>query len=334
MWQSKPDASTYLAVLLLVPLVCTATLIVSILFFQNELPAPRLSNSSAFNEKARWIRENLPQKCSTLILGSSMALNNIDADILPRGRFGEQIANVASWGMSMRDSEKMLEAVAPLCKPDAIILVTNFMDFNAAWSKDIDWVLIDEYIHQSSYLITYFREFDLRDFLSAIKSRHKNSKEGTRIYQSLVFDETGTVNLACRNFKIDPRRWDGHKSRKQELDAHQRAENIQALHRIAKTVKQMNIKLYVLTPPMRHVAETSFLVDARKTLWDDVKRVVSKSGGVYLQVPGSSEFGDELFVDFAHMNACGAEKFTRQIANELAGIEKSNSAIHVGDESN
>lgn len=322
MWRSKPDASTYLAVLLLVPLVCTAALIVSILFFQNELPAPRLSNSSAFNEKARWIRGNLPQKCSTLILGSSMALNNIDAEMLPRERFGEQIANVASWGMGMRDSEKMLKMIAPLCKPDAVILVTNFMDFNSAWSKDIDWVLFDEYIHQSSYLLAYLREFDLRDFISAIKSRRKNSKEGTKFYQSMVFDETGTVNFACRNFRIDPRRWDGHQSRELELDANLRAENIQALHRIAETAKQMNIKLYVLTPPMRRVAETGFLVDARKTLWDDVKRVVSKSGGAYLQVPGSSEFGDELFADFAHMNACGAEKFTRQIAKELAGIGK------------
>lgn len=333
MSRSKTDAPTYLAVLLLVPLACAAALIVSILFFHNELPAPRLSNSTAFNEKARWIRENLPKKCSTLIIGSSMALNNIDAEILPRDLFGEQIANVASFGMEMRDSEKMLNAIAPLCKPDAIILVTNFMDFNAAWPKEINWVLFDEYIHQSSYFLTYLSEFDLRDFISAIKSRHKDNKEGKRVYQSLVFDETGTVNLDCRNFKIDPRRWDGHKSTEQGLDPNQRAENIQALHQIAETAKQMNIELYVLTPPMRFGAETSFLVDARKKLWDDVKLTVSKSGGAYLQVPGSREFGDELFVDFAHMNACGVEKFTRQVAR-LARIERTNRATSTGAQLN
>ncbi len=330
MWPSKPDASSYLTVLLLVPLLCAVALIISIVFFQNELPAPRLSSSTAFNEKARWIRGNLPQKCSTLILGSSMALNNIDAKILPREQFGKHVANVASWGMSMHDSEKMLKTIAPLCKPDAIILVTNYMDFNAAWSKDIDWALFSEFIRQSPYLLTYLRVFDLGHFTSEIKSGRKNRKHGKRIYQSLVFDETGTVNFDCRNFKIDPRRWDGHKSREQEFNAHQRAENIQALHQIAETAKQMNIRLYVFTSPIRYEAETGFLVDTRKNLWDEVNTIVSKYDGVFLQVPGSSEFGDELFVDFAHLNGCGAEKFTRHIAKEWSGIEKSRKALRAG----
>lgn len=301
----------YLATLLMVPALLLLALMIAILVVPDRLPAPRFSSNLAFNEKARWLRNTLPERCSTLIVGSSMAFNNIDAAILPASRFGNHVVNVSSWGMNTQDSLTMLKTVAPMCKPDNVILVTNYMDFYDSWEEGIDWQDFRDYIRHEPGLVAQLREFDLNYFITSIKAIRANRSRGKRSYQSMEMDSTGTVNLDCEHFQVDADRWAGPKQDR-ALAPNAGKVNLDAMREFAEYAQSIHARLLVLIPPLRNNLEHSLLTGERQALWDEVAHIVSSHGGTFVHVAGSPDYDDSLFVDYAHLNACGAKKFTRQ----------------------
>jgi len=300
----------YLVTLVSVPTLLMLALITAMTLFPAKLPAPRFSNSLAFNEKARWMRNAVREKCTTLIVGSSMAFNNIDAKLLPVSRFGNHVVNVGSWGMSVIDSLKMTKIVAPICKPETVVLVTNFMDFNSRWDKNIDWNMFENFIQGKSNLLDEFLDFDINYFITTLQAIRDSQKKNKSNYESIEFDDTGTVNFQCSKFNIAVERWEAI-NQSRSLDKESVLSNIQALKSLAEYTKNQGVKMYVLTPPLRDKIENNLFVVERRKLWNEVARIVVDHGGEYIFVSGSQDYDDSMFVDYAHLNACGAEKFTR-----------------------
>jgi hypothetical protein len=312
----RSRAIKYVIIVLLAPHLCLVAAAFLFSFFQERLPPPHLSSSVSFNEKARWLKEHLNGRCDVLVIGSSMALNNVDSGELAAIYPGQTIINAASWGMSIEESDAMLKAIIPLCEPKTIILPTNYPDFSAPWAKEIAWSRFVHYLQENYFERFYSRGFDLLYLAKDLEYQSVPAKD-RRSYESLAFDDTGTVELDCRGFKTDPLRWDAYKSERLSPSGIRPAA-VDAISSIADTAAKANSRLVVIATPMRPVAETSFYPEIRAALWDSVRERVEKSHGTYIRIAGTDGFADRHFADAKHLNECGAKKLTQIVAQALA----------------
>jgi len=262
------------------------------------------------------LKNNLNGKCDLLIIGSSMALNNVDSNELSLRFPGDAIINTASWGMSIEESELMLKKIILLCKPKTIILFTNYLDFTKTWGKEISWDRFERYLQGSYIESLYSRGFDLLYLVEDMKNLSIKTKD-RRTYTSLAFDTTGTVNFDCNQFKIDPQRWDGYKFHLSPSNI--RPDALNSISSIAEIANNTHSQLAVVTTPMRPVAEASLNPNVLAELWDSVKIRVENKNGIYIHMTGNDGFSDELFADFIHLNECGAKKLTENITTRIPG---------------
>jgi hypothetical protein len=305
-------------VVVLAPILFFLIMISTIVVFKNKIPAPRISNSESFNEKARWIQGNLATGCDVLIIGSSMALNNIDGSLLKEMTQAKSVLNLGSWGLTTSESEEILKYVVPLCKPKVIILSTYYGDFDNR-PESINWKLFKDYVYGKSTVVTYLKSMDPIYYLSAYINRKHLKSSGNSIYQSLEFDVTGSVMFDCKNFQVDPARWDGQ-NKYQPLNPERTEANLSALISIENIAKDNHSQLLVVETPLRKVAEVTLFKPEIIHLWDAVTRSVNSAGFTFLKVRSHNDFSDEQFVDFVHLNKCGAIKAMKAIAPAVTKI--------------
>ncbi len=281
-----------------------------VFFFENKIPAPHLSPSESFNEKARWFRNLAGKRCDILVIGSSMALNNINGAYMSSLLRNKEVVNLGAFSLPISDSALLLKYTAPLCKPKLIILATYYGDFNHNSEKSkkiIEWELFQRYITGSSAEIVYLQSLDFNYYVSTFFSRKKYSIKRNTIYESLNFDETGSVVLDCEKFDIQPNRWNGY-SRLTFFDKNKIRSQLDELYFVEKIANENHSRLLVVAMPLRKVAVEKLATLGVETLWEDVSKSINNSGGAFINVDNISTFEDSYFTDFAHLNGCGSKK--------------------------
>ncbi|NOU01382.1 MAG: hypothetical protein HOO95_07405 [Gallionella sp.] len=282
--------------------------------FEKQLPAPRLSSSESFNEKARWLRELGNKKCDVLVIGSSMAINNVDWAFIRPALNNMTVVNTASWDMSIAASATMLKYIAPVCNPRFIVLVAFFGDFNSKGHQPIDWEFFQDYFNGQPSQLAYLKSADLTYYLSTFLNLKNLSNKGNTVYESLNFDETGSVMLNCNNFVRKKSRWDGYNSYLSHFSPGKVQVELDGLAEIEHIARTNHIHLVVVSTPLRKVAEDKIAATWVATLLEKVKQSVQGRGGVFIQAGALANFTDSDFADFAHLNECGARKMATLIA--------------------
>lgn len=301
-------AGTLTALLCMAFAVCIAS--------QPASPGPHLSDSVSFNEKAKWLRHHLnDQNCDIVVLGSSMALNNFNADSF-RSRWPSKIINTGFWGASPGDALSILRTTLKICTPKLILFPTYFGDYIYNNQKlDFDSFtkfLLDDSI--TSLIYAYAHNVDLKYFIdNALRSRQANYRDRL-LYASLNFDWSGGVGLACQNFIVDSNRWDGHRSFSPLPQPLQ--ESIDAIGELARLAKAHGALFIVAVTPMRLAAEEALPLAPIMSLWEKVEGVIRASEGYFFR-GRTEQFNDSLFTDFAHLNICGAKKWTAALLTEF-----------------
>jgi len=316
------SATRYILCIGAVLAFCPVCFLLAVLLFQDELPAPRLSASYSFNEKARWLRRNLPPKCDILIIGSSIALNNIDPKELDLPDSGGTVINTGFWGATAAETARMLKEIIPLCKPKRILFPTYYGDFQTTnFLSGIKWDQFENYVKGGSVLPGYLLNLDYGYYSRNIKARRLNAKIGHKTYYCLDFDNTGTVNLDSSEFRIDPRRWNGYRSTRFML-SNVKPAMMDAVSDMARMAKSNNSQLVVVSSPVLPVAERYVGTNEISRLWEAVQKRVGAEGGLFINVTGGEGFGDEMFADFAHLNQVGAKKFTRKMVDAIPRLAR------------
>ena len=284
--------------------------------FKDKLPAPHLSSSESFNEKARWLHKLQAKSCDILVLGSSMALNNIDWAAIQANKPQVSVVNASSWGLTLEESAAMLNTLAPSCKPRLIVLVAYFGDFDYVEQKSINWRLFKDYLQNTADEFIYLQTANLNYYLSTFLRQKRMVEKGNAIYQSLLFDKTGTVLLNCENFQIEAGRWQGY-IKLQNLKAENVKLALQGLSLIEESAKAYHSHLTVIVPPLRPAAEQKSTEIGAEQLWDEVAASVRDAGGDFMRPGLLVAFKDADFADFAHLNACGATKMAEAISASI-----------------
>ena len=278
----------------------------------NDLPAPYLSNSISFNEKIQFIKENDKLDSEILVLGSSMALNNLMSEVIIEDFKISKMLNMASWGFRVSDSEKFINNMAEYFDNlKYVILVVNLMDFSKKQNEVIiDYDELKYYFDQDLGNLSYLKYFDLSYFYKNSKlNKDRNKIKNT--YQSLVFDRGGGVILDIDSNRIDMSRWDKKIDEFKILNS-----EIQSLNSIAKYLKSRQKKFIVAISPVKkgslNMLQKSYVT---KEIYN-IKESIDESV-IFINSYELSDWDDAYYVDFAHFNKLGAKRFTKYIIDEI-----------------
>lgn len=283
-----------------------------------DFPAPHLSRSASFNEKAQWLRAALaPQdgrkaRCEVLVLGSSMSLNSLDAAQLA-GK-GERVINAASFGVNPEDSVRLLRIVTSLCRPRQIVMASYHGDFAQALPEPtaIAWGAFERYLRGGSSLRAQTADFDPYYLLKrSLLTREMHARD---TYVSLAFDPAGSVGLDCTGFERAEGRWNGDLA---DRMAPPRPAALAAIGEVARIAQGMGARLTVAVVPLRPRAEAAFFVNERAALWQVVAAKIAAYGGRVVRPNGNATFIDAEFADYAHLNRCGARRWTALVKQEI-----------------
>ncbi|GAB3895581.1 hypothetical protein [Spirosoma agri] len=165
------------------------------------LPTNFISNSVCFNAKLDHARQgNRFLSAKTLIMGSSMGLNNISGDILTK-TFGDRSYNFSSWGFKPHETYQVLKQMEGKLSAQRLIIPFNNTEFlNDA--KQIDYKGVYDHFfvaNMVSVLHNFFTNFSIDSFVKDWSFRTKYIYFDNAGF-TLKFAEDGSVPLRPKNF--------------------------------------------------------------------------------------------------------------------------------------
>lgn len=169
------------------------------------MPLNNLSNSVSLRAKLDHMVKHQKFKYSeVLIVGSSMAMNNISGEVIAKTQ-DKVVYNIGSWGIKPNQIYDFLKTMQ--LKPvNCVIMPFNNTDFGEDKSK-IDYSAIHQQLYGNVFnrFFNFFYYNNINTFLNDWNYRFKNKHNHT--YESLNFDDYGTVLMEKKDFVIDSGRW-------------------------------------------------------------------------------------------------------------------------------
>lgn len=276
----------------------------------------RFSNSISYDAKLKFIRNNkLLDGANTIVIGSSMALTNINGNILEKGSEKiKKIANLSSWGLQTSEVLQLIKLIK-LDNIEYIIYPTQYIDFKEYRLKDIDENEVKSFLNNKFILSPYLNT--LESLVSNIKNyiQYENKFLNPNKYSYIGFDKTGGIELNFSNEYIDKKRWNSNKREKYKLE--ERCFNdLQKLNNIAKS---KDITLIVITTPYRKpiLEDNKDVSNIYNKYVQKLEYISNKQQFIYLNMHEKLNLSDNYFLDRSHLNKKGAISVSNEILNSV-----------------
>ncbi|MES1989857.1 MAG: hypothetical protein V4441_02770 [Pseudomonadota bacterium] len=288
--------------------------------------APQFSGNVSFDEKIKFLRDRwgaLEASASneklTLVIGSSMALNNLNTDILS-GELRRPFLNLGVWGMRTEDAQTLALQVADRLPVRAIILSTQFFEMRDE--------ALTHFAIPDDVLSSYLRDGHLlggigsRDFYKALRLRRNWTKaySAPHAYTNVMFNNSGAVPLDINADQRDPSRW-----LPDQVFPTICVHCMDEIETTCRVVKARGIGFSVVLPPLAHWVrdkrpEVGALYEKRKIRL----AAALKACQVPLFVADErADFDDSCFADFSHLNREGMREMSDMVASWLGGRQDS-----------
>jgi len=302
--------SSYLKKILVFVLIPAILLSIFFLFKYKDVPAPKLTNSYSLNEKL-FEFENF--HCDYLCVGSSMALNNANSDVIINGFSSNDYFNFASWGTKIADIYPFLKVYLNDFNPKVILLVSNAMDFGPKtenFQEGEVWYRI-LYPYKAITPIYYLMHLDLHYYFKYYEL-NKLTKYYDTINSSLKFDPYGGVELVTNYHPpLDTLNW----NTKIEFDAI-KEENYTYLDSTLRLLDSKKIKFIFVQSPIREgLIDKEYKVEIEKHI-KRVDSIINNYNQTFIDAT-QRIWPDSLFFDYAHFNTSGAKIFTQYFIDKI-----------------
>ena len=297
-------------------------LILVILDF-SEKPAPRLTPNFSLNEKVRWLKVN-GGNCDILVIGSSMALGNIDGPHIKSALPNRSILNTGAWGLSLMDTLNLLQIIAPICKPKLIVLVMAQSDFSHSNTVP-DWSQISRYLNHKRLEpeFSYIYNMDGLYYLTSFIDRIGKKEMGNKIYDSLNFDETGGVVLDSIGLVVDEKKWNGFLMERllTNIDINN---GLKSLSKIKSVALKNDSQLLIISNPIRKSAWKLFSENNASELWSYVSQWSIRNQVSFINDSQSLNLDDSHFADYMHLNNKGARALINDLIPKIQNLLNTN----------
>lgn len=283
------------------------SLIVLYLYSQIPNEFSLVSNSVSYNLKAGYIRRHPEklQKSRIVVVGSSMSLNNVDANML-QDSFGVPSINLSSWGVTISNYQG-----SPIWdQPKIFLCNVGVLDFGD--SKVKSW---DNFSFNSSGLQEVF---NLSTNLSTTHYVIKQAKEilsihNTRKYASNYYDECGSVLLSDSAFDLDSTRWNEDPFVLAKFDSARLIDYVQRLKKMTSS-HHGYAQIIISFSPTRRI----FYNRNRSGMIAWLARMINDTCPNVLFINLYDRYySDTEYADASHFNVKGANQYTRELIDSI-----------------
>jgi len=311
-------SKTYLKIFFIIIAIIGSIAIIYTNYFARHYPLP-LTSRISFDAKIKFIRDKIdPDKIDTLIVGSSLGLNNIQGTVLEESSsVMKNVLNLSVYGARATQVEQILELSDAFPNLKRIIYSAQYSDFAHARYYDktnYEAKLIRKYIRNElnpikSWKIMFNACKDIffcmkRQMDWEVKHTYNNK------FEYLGFDSTGSVPLHIYGDDIIGHRWRGPQPNIQN------PKSFSAVDRMSSRAAQKGIKYYLIQQPYRGplAKENEFVQAALNWFAKKNIQVLKKNGGYFVSLHEKLNLGDKYFADRTHLNDQGSELVAREIA--------------------
>lgn len=294
--------------------VLSAFLIVILVSESTAVPL-RFTKSISYDIKIKFIRDKIAtNNYDMYIVGSSMALNNIDSAILESSNVAEQVLNLSSWGMGASECLQLLKLM-DLSSVKRVVYASQFFDYVGDLDKVLDPDGLKKFLNGAKPYKSYFRNIASlpSSIWSTLDLRNQYHRKDA---PNLVFDENGDVNYDGRYFLRDKARWAVVPEVPETPLGDVFFKHLIALQAY---LAERDIQLTVTTNPYRKniLSKNKALENFFYEHTDYLAKLAGREGFIYVNAHRELKLNDDLFVDPSHLNSQGAEKITRLVVDKI-----------------
>jgi hypothetical protein len=279
--------------------------------------APLFTPNLPLNEKMRFLREHRPGSAPiTVVSGASIALNDIDSDLL-QDEEKRPFVNLGANGISVPTSQEFYQRLADLYPVREVIFAASPVEMRDAYRSDVD-VPTPVFRRYVLGRMTMAEEFTYRD-ISGLMSYWKNWNDyhSRTSPTSMAFTKTGAVPLEIDVGPAGPR---AGISEALDLTPH----CTRCMGDLAQFCRDVRAEgrpfTIVLGPVLPDVIEQNPRVRAVIADRKEQFRTVAEGCNAQLfDITDYATLDDSCFANSLHLNAQGMSAMTAQLARFRRG---------------
>ena len=294
-----------------------------IAYFSVHYPIP-ITDHISFDAKLKFVREKVdPNKVDTLIIGSSIGLNDLlGSEMQKYSKKIRSVLNFSVYGATTLQAEQIMALMDAFPHLKRIIYSVQYSDMPHTWKfKAYHPKILVKYIrHELNpfvYLKLLFHACNNLAFCYERQTTWVPKHRQANQFESLLFDPSGSVPLHIYGKDIIGHRW------RLPHPGIMHPESFRAVGRMAKKAKEHGIHFYVVHQPYRKP-----LYDTHKSVRDamayfdaKVTEAIKPYGGKLIRIQ-PLHLGDAYFSDRTHLNDKGSPVVSRYVAKQIDAFEQ------------
>jgi hypothetical protein len=299
-----------------------ALIILGLYKVESDFHLPIYSHIS-MDTKIHFLKHRVDLKTAdTIIIGSSLALNNINGELLEdTSSHVGKVVNLSGWHMQCPQQLPLLSRIINHGNVKRIIYPTQYLDFTG--KNGINRRIIDQ-------VFGYLNE-DPIDTLFIILRTSKNLVTiidrllrwefftNPNTYDYLVYDRTGGSQLDMGEHNAHPTRWGN-------IDAHSIApvneETLTCLKELVDLSQTHNFDFFFVVQPFREavIASSPELKKIMAAFDGKTKKILRNSNTYHINAHDLLNLDDSNFADKSHLNIQGSNATTKKLVEIIDQI--------------
>lgn len=313
---------TYVKILSALLIAVFVGAFIYVYFYAKNYPIP-LFHRISLDAKMMFIRD-MPNKESidTIIVGSSIGLNNIQGIILEESSAKvKHVLNLSSFSMEVTHIEQIWKLISLFPNVKRVIYSAQSLDFSgSSVFEEYDFNFIKGYTDLDKKSIDMkYSFYAYKYFIQCVERRWVWQAEymSNNKFTYIDFDRTGSAPLHIYGNDIIKQRWDN------PWVTDTTKESYLALESIIKKAKKSDIIFYLAIQPYRAalVKKDEHLRDILRYFHDNAQKTVLSNGGKFLNLHNKLDLSDNYFADRIHLNDKGSVLTTIEIAKYIDANE-------------
>ncbi len=301
------SSKTYLKILFALLGLVIALAIIYAYWFSKHYPLP-VTNRISFDAKIKFIRENIdPSTIDTIIVGSSIGMNDIDGEHLQNtSQQCKNVLNLSVYEASAFQVEQLLWLSDAFPNLERIIYSAQFSDFPyPSVFTDYDPRFLMRYMRHELNPIEYwalmFRSCQNLFFCFNRQKEWHKKHEMNNTFTYLGFDITGSVPLHIYGKDIITGRWSTPHGSTQNPHAYE------AVNRMSKRAQEKGIQFYFVQQPYRGplVKKHKHIQEVMNYFIKNIGAIVTNNSGKFFSLHQKLQLSDKYFADRSHLNDQG-----------------------------
>jgi hypothetical protein len=316
------QAKQYLKYFFVCSLLIFFTVFAYMVYFNTKYPIP-VTDRISFDAKLKFVRDQVdPDKIDTVIIGSSIGLNNLlGTEMENHSSSMENVLNLSVYGATALESEQLMQLTEAFPRLSRVIYSAQYSDmphvrtFKSYHPKTLVKYMRHE-LDPISYASLFFHACSNLFFCYERQKKWHSKHMRNNVFESLVFDSSGSVPLHIYGKDIIGHRW------RLPHPGIMHVQSFQAIERMAKWAKEVGFHFYVVHQPYRLqlYQEHQSVREAMHYFDIHVKEAISKYGGDLITVQPLG-LDNRYFADRTHLNDKGSTVVSKYVAHLIDKLE-------------